>query len=226
MSGRRRFFLLPVALLGLLAAVVGTARADPPLTPGHAATEQLFYLVLVPAIGIGIFVMALVTYAVLKFRVRKGHTEGPLVAKTHDRKLETIWTIIPAIILVIVGIATFQTLVVTDTIPQNPDVTVIVTARQWAWSFNVTYPNGTYTGTQAGAFSVKAGQVVKLLFESVDVAHSFYIPAFGLKIDVIPGHVNVYWFKALSAGTFEIHCAEFCGRQHYTMVATLHVLPA
>ena len=73
---------------------------------------------------------------------------------------------------------------------------------------------------------MKVGQVVKLLLQSVDVAHSFYIVAFGLKIDVIPGHVNVYWFKALTAGTFEIHCAEFCGRQHYTMVATLHVTPA
>ena len=149
MSGLRRFSLpisVPLGILAVLAIFAGIARADPPLTPGHAATEQLFYLVLVPALGIGIFVMVLVTYAVIKFRVRKGHTEGPLVAKTHDRKLETIWTIIPAIILVIVGIATFQTLVITDTIPQNPDVTVIVTARQWAWSFNVTYPNGTYTG--------------------------------------------------------------------------------
>src|SRR5207302_1355617 len=94
----------------------------------------------------------------------------------------------------------FQTLVVTDTIPQNPDATVIVTAQRWFWSFNVTYPNGSYSGPQSGAFTVKVGQVVKLLFQSVDVAHSFSVSAYGLKIDVIPGHTNVYWFKALVVG--------------------------
>src|SRR5947199_7351954 len=226
MSGPRRSLLLAAALLTVLATAAANARAQPPITPGQGATEQLFYLVLVPAIGIGIFVMVLVAYAVLKFRVRPGHTTGPAVAKTHDRKLETAWTIIPAIILVVVGVAAFQTLVVTDTIPQNPDATVIVTARQWSWSFNVTYPNGSYSGPQSGAFTVKVGQVVKLLFQSIDVAHSFSVSAYGLRVGVIPGHVNQYWFKALVAGNYEIHCAEFCGLQHYSMVATLHVSSA
>src|SRR6266513_5199865 len=139
MSGPRRSLLLAAALLMVL-ATAASGRAQPPVTPGQGATEQLFYLVLVPAIGIGVLVMVLVAYAVRKFRVRPGHTTGPLVAKTHDRRLETAWTIIPAIILVVVGVAAFQTLVVTDTIPQNPDVTVIVTAQRWFWSFNVTYP--------------------------------------------------------------------------------------
>src|SRR5213080_1269477 len=225
MSGPRRSLLLAAALLMVL-ATAASGRAQPPVTPGQGATEQLFYLVLVPAIGIGFLVMVLVAYAVLKFRVRPGHTTGPLIAKTHDRRLETAWTIIPAIILVVVGVAAFQTLVVTDTIPQNPDVTVIVTAQRWFWSFNVTYPNGSYSGPQSGAFTVKVGQVVKLLFQSVDVAHSFSVSAYGLKIDVIPGHVNQYWFKALVAGNYEIHCAEFCGLNHYSMVATLHVSSA
>ncbi|MGI0148672.1 MAG: cytochrome c oxidase subunit II, partial [Thermoplasmata archaeon] len=185
-----------------------------------------FYLVLIPAMGIGILVMVLVAYAVLKYRVRPGHTAGPANAKTHDRKLETLWTVIPALILLVVGVAGFQALLVTDTIPENPDVTVIVTAQQWAWSFNVTDPNGSYSGPQAGAFTVSVGQTVKLVFKSVDVAHAFYIPAFGLKIDVVPGHDNVYWFKALQAGDFEIHCAEFCGLRHFSMLGTLHVVPA
>src|SRR5213080_1616124 len=225
MSGPRRSLLLAAALLMVL-ATAASGRAQPPVTPGQGATEQLFYLVLVPAVAIGVLVMVLVAYAVRKFRVRPGHTTGPLIAKTHDRRLETAWTIIPAIILVVVGVAAFQTLVVTDTIPQNPDVTVIVTAQRWLWSFNVTYPNDSYSGPQSGAFTVKVGQVVKLLFQSVDVAHSFSVSAYGLKIDVIPGHTNVYWFKALVAGDYEIHCAEFCGLQHYSMVATLHVSSA
>src|SRR5256886_16055269 len=223
MSGPRRSLLLAAALLTVLATGAANGRAQQPITPGQGATEQLFYLVLVPAMGIGIFVMVLVAYAVLKFRVRPGHTTGPAVAKTHDRKLETAWTIIPAVILVVVGVAAFQTLVVTDTIPSNPDLTICVFAQQWAWSFNVTYPNGSYSGPQSGAFTVKLGQVVKLLFESVDVAHSFSVSAYGLKIDVIPGHVNQYWFKALVAGKYEIQCAGICGLNYYSMGAPLHV---
>src|SRR5213078_3323483 len=150
MSGPRRSLLLAAALLMVL-ATAASGRAQPPVTPGQGATDQLFYLVLVPAIAIGILVMVLVAYAVLKFRVRPGHTTGPIVAKVHDRKLETLWTIVPAIILVVVGIAAFQTLVTTDTIPRDPDVIVEVNAHQWYWNFNITYVrNGTWlnsTGT-------------------------------------------------------------------------------
>jgi cytochrome c oxidase subunit 2 len=224
MSRSRRFVLSIAALVFGLSLLGGRVRADE-LTPGQGATDQLFYLVLVPAVGIGVFVMALVAYAVIKFRVRKGHTVGPMDAKTHDRKLETLWTIVPAIILVVVGVAAFQTLVVTDTIPQNPDAVVTVTARQWTWNFTVRYAGGLIENS-TGGFTVKEGQTVKLVFMSIDVAHAFWIPAFDLKLDVIPGHLNVYWFKALKAGNYEIRCAEFCGLGHYSMVATLHVIPA
>src|SRR5437764_12231638 len=108
MSGPRRSLLLAAALLMAL-ATAASGRAQPPVTPGQGATDQLFYLVLVPAIAIGVLVMVLVAYAVLKFRVRPGHTTGPLVSKTHDRKLETLWTIISSTILLVLGIAAFHT---------------------------------------------------------------------------------------------------------------------
>src|SRR2546428_13080314 len=75
-----------------------------------------------------------------------------------------------------------------------------------------------------GAFSVKAGLTVKLILRSFDVAHSFYLPDFLFKIDVIPGHTNTYWFQSLQPGDYAIRCAEFCGLNHYTMTATLHVV--
>lgn len=228
MSGLRRSSFLAVTLLGAAALLAGGARAQP-LTPGQEATQQLFYLVLVPAIGIGILVMALVAYAVVKFRVRPGHVMGPVNAKTHDRMLESLWTIIPALILLVVGAAAFQTLVVTDIVPPNPDVTICVYGQQWAWSFyatNGTCPRELPGDAIGGAFSVSVGQVVKLVFQSVDVAHAFSIPAYSLKVDVIPGRENVFWFKALQEGEFEVHCAEFCGLRHFSMVALLHVMPA
>src|SRR5438093_10486507 len=132
MSGPRRSLLLAAALLTVLATAAANGRAQQPISPGQGATEQLFYLVLVPAIGIGVLVMVLVAYAVLKFRVRPGHTVGPANPATNNPRLETLWTIIPAIILVVVGVAAFTTLVTTDTIPQNPDVIVEVNAHQWS----------------------------------------------------------------------------------------------
>src|SRR5213593_4151018 len=232
MSGLRRSGLATVSLVLLFVFLGGRVSADP-VSPGQEATQQLFLLVLIPAIGIGVFVMVLVAYAVLKFRVRKGHVTGPANPETHNRRLETAWTIIPAIILVVVGIAAFQTLITTDTIPQNPDVIVEINAHQWYWNFNITYIadgkwlNGTGSFTSlntTGAFTVKAGLTVKLILRSFDVAHSFYLPDFLFKIDVIPGHVNTYWFQSLQPGDYAIRCAEFCGLNHYTMTATLHVV--
>ena len=233
MSGPTWKAALALTILLLVGFLGGNARAQE-VSTGQRATEQLFYLVLIPAVGIGVFVMVLVAYAVVKFRVRKGHTQGPRVAKTHDARLESAWTVIPALILLVVGVAGFQTLVVTDTIPPNPDVIIEINAHQWYWNFNITYvQNGTWlnaTGDFAslnttGAFTVKAGLTVKIIMRSFDVIHSFYLIDFLLKIDVIPGHSNTYWFQALQPGTFAIRCAEFCGLNHHTMTATLHVVP-
>ncbi len=234
MTGLRRTALVAPAILLSLPFSGGNARAA--ISPGQGATDQLFWLVLVPAIGIGVFVMALVAYAVLKFRVRPGHTVGPANPATDNPRLEALWTIIPAIIIVVVGIAAFTTLVTTDTIPQNPDVIVEVNAHQWFWNFNITYirgpPNGTWlnrTGTFTSLnttidFTVKAGLTVKLILRSFDVAHAFYLPDFLFKIDVIPGHTNTYWFRADQPGDYRIECAEYCGLNHYTMTGTLHVV--
>ena len=231
MSGLRRVALVVPALFLFLAFSGGNVRAA--ISPGQEATDQLFWLVLVPAIGIGVLVMALVAYAVLKFRVRPGHTVGPPNPATNNPRLEALWTIIPAIILVVVGVAAFTTLVTTDTIPQNPDVIVQVNAHQWFWNFNITYVrNGTWlntTGTFAslnttGALTIKAGVKVKLILRSFDVAHSFYLPDFLFKIDVIPGHENTYWFQALQPGDYRIECAEYCGLNHYSMIGMLHVV--
>src|SRR5437867_11648557 len=149
MSGLRRIGLVASALALSVGFLGGNVRAEG-ISTGQQATDQLFYLVLVPAVAIGILVMGLVAYAVLKFRVRKGHTEGPQNPQTNNRRLETMWTIIPAIIWVVVGIAAFQALITTDTIPQNPDVIVEINAHQWYWNFNVTYirgPTSTTNGT-------------------------------------------------------------------------------
>src|SRR6266487_4554776 len=232
MSVPRRLVLLASVLLVALSLLSGTARAAP-VSSGEGATQELFWIVLIPALGIGIFVSALIAYAVLKFRVRPGHTTGPANPKTHDRNLEALWTVVPAVILLIVGFAAFQTLVRTDTLPQDPDVIMEINAHQWYWNFNITYvrsgmwlnTTGNFTSLNTtGAFTIKTGLVVKIILRSFDVAHSFYLIDFDLKVDVIPGHTNLYWFKPLQPGDFMIRCAEFCGLNHYTMTATRKVV--
>jgi cytochrome c oxidase subunit 2 len=231
MSGLRR--MCPAWLAFVLVLILaGSARAAP-ISPGQEATEQLFYLVLVPAVAIGVLVMALVAYAVIKFRVRPGHTEGPANPATGNRRLEAAWTILPAIILVVVGIAGFQALIVTDTIPRDPEVIVQVNAHQWYWSFNITYirtglwlnstGNFKYLET-TGALTLKAGLTVKILLHSFDVNHAFWLIPFDLKIDVIAGHTNPYWLRPDQTGDYPIKCAEYCGLNHYSMTATLHVV--
>ncbi|MGQ0796899.1 MAG: cytochrome c oxidase subunit II [Methanobacteriota archaeon] len=223
MPGRRSLLAaIPALALALLSLSPRAAAGD---TPGETATDELFFYVLVPAIAISILVMFLIGYAVLRFRKRRGRTTPPANPKTHDTTLEATWTIVPAVILAVVGLLTFQTLQVTDTIPEDPDLVVRVTGHQWFWTFSVEDRNGTVTNT-TGAFTVKVGQTVVLLIESVDVVHSLYIPGFGLKVDAFPGRQNVYWFRALEAGDFVIRCAEFCGLNHADMTAILHVEPA
>ena len=223
MPGRRSLLVaIPTLVVVLLSLPTHAAAGD---TVGETATDELFFYVLVPAIAIGVLVMFLIAYAILKFRKRKGHTTPPANPKTHDATLEATWTIVPAIVLAVVGLLTFQTLQITDTIPEDPDLVVRVTGHQWFWTFSVEDRNDTVTNT-TGEFTVKVGQTVLLLIESKDVVHSLYIPGFGLKVDAFPGRQNVYWFRALEAGDFEIRCAEFCGLNHADMTAMLHVEPA
>lgn len=222
-AARRAGYFLPAVLVGLLSLFVSTAGAAN--TPGQRATDDLFLLVLIPAIGIGVLVQVLILYAVVKFRRRRGHTEPPAHPKTHDAKLEATWTIIPALILLLVGLATFQTLTITDEIPQDPDIVVRAVGHQWFWEFFVDDLRGNVTRT-IGEVTVEAGLTVRLIIESVDVAHAVWVPGFGLKVDAIPGHVNVYWFRALKTGDFALYCAEFCGLNHYEMRAVLHVVSA
>src|SRR6266545_1690913 len=141
MSVPRRLAFLAFCLLVGFSFLGGTARAAP-VSPGQGATQDLFWIVMIPAVGIGILVSALIAYAVLKFRVRPGHTVGPANPKTHDRELEAFWTVVPAIILLVVGAAAFQTLITTDTIPPDPDVIVEINAHQWFWNFNITWVRG------------------------------------------------------------------------------------
>jgi cytochrome c oxidase subunit 2 len=96
---------------------------------------------------------------------------------------------------------------------------VKVIARQWSWLFE--YENG----VKSAELKVPVGKPVKLSLTSQDVIHGFYIPAFRIKQDVVPGMTNTLWFQPTGVGTFDVFCTQYCGLQHAKMVTTIVVLP-
>ncbi len=218
-----RFAWSSSALLALVCLLAIPNAAAQGTSTSQEQISSLFTIVLIFGLAIGVFVFVVLVYVVLKFRVRKGHTQPLPNPKTGDHRLEAAWTIIPAVILLLVGVLAFQTLAFTDRVPENADAVVTVTGHQWYWTYNVTYAGSNTTFHYENNFVLKSNLTVKLYFEATDVAHSFYIPALALHIDAIPGHVNEYWFKPTQPGTYEIVCTQFCGVGHYTMVGTLTI---
>ncbi len=98
-------------------------------------------------------------------------------------------------------------------------MTVKVIARQWSWLFQ--YENG----IQDTELRVPVGKPVKLILNSLDVIHGFYIPAFRIKQDVVPGMTNYLWFQPTQVGTFDVMCSQYCGLEHSHMLSKMIVLP-
>jgi cytochrome c oxidase subunit 2 len=215
----RRALLAEVLLLAIGLPLLGPAWAQEGVTPGQVATDQLFVLVFTLALIIGVIVEGLLIAAIILFRRRPGF-HLPTRVRTHNPRLEFLWTALPVLVIAIVTAASFSTLQITDTIPEGT-ITVQVIGQRF--SFGFVYPDNS---TSEGLLRVQQGEVVRLEVTSLDVIHSYFIPEFRLKIDAVPGRVNLYWFQALQVGTYTIRCAEYCGVGHFTMMATLEVFPA
>ena len=221
MRAARRLSLLAIISVGSLLVAAASATAAPTST-SEAQISNLFWIVALLAVAIGVFVGVVMVITILKFRVRKGHSTPRAHLKTSNHRLEAAWTIIPAIILLVLGVLAFETLTFTDTVPQKADVTVTAIGHQWFWEFWTNYSAGPHVHT-VGNLTLKSNLTVRLFVVSMDVAHSFFIPALGLHLDAIPSHVNELWFKPTLPGSYNIVCTQFCGVNHYAMVGTLTV---
>lgn len=221
MRAARRIPLFAGVSLGSLLVAAASASAAPASTT-EAQISNLFWIVAFLAVAIGVFVGVVMLITILKFRVRKGHSVPSANLKPANHTLEAAWTIVPAVILLIIGVLAFETLTFTDTVPQHADITVTAIGHQWFWEFWTNYTNGSSIHS-VGNLTVKSNLTVRLFVVSVDVAHSLFIPALGVHLDAIPGHVNELWFKPILPGTYNIVCTQFCGLNHYAMVGTLTV---
>lgn len=182
------------------------------LAPGH---DTLFMFITGVNIFFFVLIAALTLLFVARYRRRSENEITPHL--THNLKLELVWTIIPAIILVILFFWGFNGYISAQVSPAN-SIEIQAVGKKWVWTFE--YPDGLRT---LNDFHVPVGRNVRVVLTSEDVIHSFYIPAFRIKKDAVPGRYTEVWFNANTPGVYQIFCTEYCGKGHSDMLAKVHV---
>lgn len=223
----RKFFVVvslvvPMAFLtGLSSAWAHTPLTNwlqDPATPLAREVRADFWTMLAIIAPFLLGAEGLLLYAVLKFRTQPGRKP----ATFHENfKLEVFWTALPAVALVLIAIPAFRTMHAMN-VPPKSDLVVEVIGHQFFWEYR--YPRYGITLAEE-PLVVPAGKVVTLNCTSVDVIHSWFVPAFGVKQDANPGRITNAWFKADAPGTYRGQCAELCGKLHAQMYITVKVLP-
>jgi cytochrome c oxidase subunit 2 len=199
----------------------------PPSASSFAERIDFIYYLILVITGIAFVVVeAGLIWFMIKYRARPGRK----AQYTHgNAKAEVIWTAVPAVTVVVIGVlsgAVWKDVKGRNSVPPNA-ITYGVTAQQFEWHFAYAGPDA-QLGT-ADDFSVRnqlhvpVNRPVELRMSSEDVIHSFFVNAFRVKQDIVPGMETVVWFEATETGDFQIACAELCGLGHYRMGATVTV---
>jgi cytochrome c oxidase subunit 2 len=166
-----------------------------------------------------LFFFLLITILLVYFVIRYRHKPGVEreSAAGHSTALELTWTIIPTVLVLVIFYFGFRGFLNMAVEPPNP-YEINVTGSMWQWSF--TYPNG-HTDNE---LHLPPNTPVRFVLASNDVLHSLYVPAFRIKQDVVPGRYNRLWVQATEPGKYDLYCAEYCGKNHSTMIssATVH----
>jgi cytochrome c oxidase subunit 2 len=238
----RRLLGFTVAGVALVAGGVASAELGQPApweyTLQESATSVMDYItwfhnwLLGTITVITLFVLALLITVVVKFNAKA----NPVPSRTtHNTLIEVAWTLIPVLILVAIAVPSFRLLFLQLDIPKA-DLTIKATGKQWYWSY--AYPdNGKFEFDSLMAADkqprllgvdnemvVPVNKVVRVQTTGADVIHSFAVPAFGIKIDAIPGRLNETWFKATKTGMFYGQCSELCGKDHAFMPIAVRVV--
>ncbi len=216
---------------------LGLSDAASPIMERIIWFHDDFLLIIITAITL--FVTALMVYCMIRFNARA----NPVPSKTsHNALVEVAWTVIPILILVAISIPSFKLLYFDRTIPEV-DMTIKATGNQWYWTFE--YQDEATKGIEFDAVMledderkpdqprllavdnnivVPVNKVVRVIVTASDVIHNFAMPAFGLKMDGIPGRLNEAWFKATKTGMFYGQCSELCGVRHAYMPIAIKVV--
>lgn len=248
-----RFAVVRAALAALLSGVAGSAVAvqskfnlAPPMTPIASEIYSLHNMMLIICTVIFVAVFSVMFYSIWKHRKSK----GAVAANWHENTtVEIVWTVIPFIIVIVMALPATKTVVaMKDT--SNAELTIKVTGSQWKWGYDylrgegegisflsqLTTPAAQIEGREAktptyllevdNPLVVPVNKKVRVITTANDVIHAWWMPAFGVKQDAIPGFARDTWFRADQIGTFRGQCAELCGKDHAFMPIVVQVVSA
>lgn len=220
----------------------GGIGLQPAASPLKVEAHHFHDLILMPIITL---ITLLVLGLIIWIAVRYNKKSNPVPAKwSHNTLIEVIWTVVPVLILVGISLFSFRLLFAYHDMP-TPDLTVKATGNQWNWAYEYPdqgvaeyvsnmlseeevarrgMPHDLYRLAADEPIVVPVGKTVRVLVTAADVIHAFALPAFGLKIDAVPGRVNETWFRADRTGVFYGQCSELCGVDHAFMPIEIHVV--
>lgn len=178
--------------------------------------DMLYGFLLIASFISCVLVIGGLIWFAIAFRRKTPTDKTPYIS--HNTTLEFIWSFVPFLIFMFVFVWGWFVYMKIRTMPEDA-LEIAVQGQKWNWTF--TYKNGRTSG---GEFYVPVGQDVRLVMNSVDVIHSFFIPAFRTKQDVVPGRYSNLWFHPDTEGNYQVFCAEYCGDNHSGMKATIHVV--
>jgi cytochrome c oxidase subunit II len=179
--------------------------------------DWLHYSVILATFGGVALVAAVAAYFVVRYR-RRDDLPTPRIVAPRWLEAGVIASLLSLFVAWwVIGFRQYREL---ETAPSNA-IPVYVTAKQWMWKFQ--YPSGP---SSTDVLVVPVGQPIKLIMQSRDVIHGFYVPAFRIKQDVVPGRATTVWFTAIAAGTYDIECTQYCGTRHSMMRGQVVALAA
>ncbi len=197
-------------------------RSDLPLFPESASTiasdvDALYFFALAVSALSSLVVVVFLLLFFVQYRRRK---DGPQVGKpVHGAlALEITWSVIPLVITMVLFVWGAKVYVTKMTIPEDAEE-YLVTGKQWMWK--IQHPEGF---REINALHIPVGEKIRLTMTSEDVIHSFFIPAFRVKQDVLPGRYTTLWFEATKTGTYHLFCTEYCGAEHSKMIGSVYVM--
>lgn len=214
---------------------LGFQEAHSPIMEQMTAFHDLLLWII---FAISIFVLALLLYVIVRFRESKNPNPSKV---THNTTIEVLWTVVPVVILFVIGFYSLPLLYATDD-TADADMTVKVIGRQWYWSYE--YPDHgdfTFDAFMVEEADLKPGQPrllatdedlvlpvgkkIRVLVTSSDVLHAFAMPSLGSKVDAVPGRTNETWFQINEPGMYYGQCSELCGTGHAFMPLAIRAVP-
>ena len=207
-------------------------------TPLMEQIKSFHDLLLIIITLISVFVLGLLVLVMVKFNEKANPNPS---RTTHNTLIEVLWTVVPVVILVVIAIPSFRLLYFSDVIPKA-DMTIKATGNQWYWSYE--YPDHgkfSFDANMIADADLKPGQirlletdnrivvpvdtVVRVQVTAADVIHSWAVPAFGVKVDGVPGRLNETWFGPVEKeGVYYGQCSELCGIRHGFMPIAVEVV--